>query len=216
MTDQQKQHLTQLIKTSAILNAQEREEWLMLLDLMNDKQVGELERILTPATPFANGAASPGAKPAPANLPMTHIVNLPKPPQPKPAQDKTLSKFAEHLNQILAEKDLPPSEQKSPLDLPKGETKPPAAPKPKPQPPAVAPAPPAPTEVREAQPKSSIYDIMPVVVEQPIYLKKSLPPKVAPAPPEDLDGYGRYDKSTEERVQSPAVSGKIINNIFDC
>lgn len=38
--------LEQLIKSSTILDATEREEWLALLDLMNDKQLLELEKIL--------------------------------------------------------------------------------------------------------------------------------------------------------------------------
>lgn len=198
MTDEQKQHLTQLIKTSPILNAQEREEWLMLLELMNDKQVGELERILAPA-PAVVPKPAPARPVAPASLPMKHIVNMPKAaptaPTAQAKPDKTFSKFAEHLNQILAEKDLPVGE-KAPLDLPKGEAKVSAPVAPKPVPPQPQP---------QQQPKSSIYDIMPVVVEQPIYLKKTLPPKMASASSEDSDSF----------VQSPEVSGKIINKILD-
>ena len=35
-----------LVNTAAILSASEKAEWLALLDVMNDKQLGELEGIL--------------------------------------------------------------------------------------------------------------------------------------------------------------------------
>jgi hypothetical protein len=116
MTDSQRNNLILLIKNSTILSFQEKEEWHMLLDLMNDKQVGELERILKPAPRVV---ASP-----PANLPLSHIVNLPKPVSVNPApqkpgiqpQVKVPSRFAEQLNKILGEKELPA--EKAELDLP--------------------------------------------------------------------------------------------------
>ncbi len=193
MTEAQKQNLTSLIKTSAILNEAEREEWLMLLGLMNDKQMGELERILTPKPPEVKTEAKKTS--------LSHIVNLPKPETPQKAPEKPViqpqknfSKFAEHLNQILAEKDLPVGEKPVQANLPKPVV--PIKPIPKPTPPP----PPKPPMVPN---QSSVYDIMPVVVEQPIYLKKSLPPKMAQEPVED------------SWVQSPEVSNKIINKIID-
>ncbi len=39
-----------LVKNSPLLNETERQEWLMLLELMNDKQLVELQRILEPAS----------------------------------------------------------------------------------------------------------------------------------------------------------------------
>ncbi len=51
-----------LISSSKILSAQERQEWLDMLPLMNDKQTKELEEILA-------------IKKHPANL--SHIANLP-------------------------------------------------------------------------------------------------------------------------------------------
>ena len=115
MTDAQRNNLILLIKNSTILSFQEKEEWHMLLDLMNDKQVLELERILKPAPRVV---ASP-----PANLPLSHIVNLPKATAPRSAEFrpvsapvKTSSKFAEQLNKILGEKEL--TTEKTQLDLP--------------------------------------------------------------------------------------------------
>ena len=46
MNPQQLEKLKGLIHTSGILNESERAEWLALLELMNDKQLGELEKIL--------------------------------------------------------------------------------------------------------------------------------------------------------------------------
>lgn len=46
MTSDKAQKLQKLINTSAILDARERQEWLALLELMNDKQAAELEKIL--------------------------------------------------------------------------------------------------------------------------------------------------------------------------
>ncbi len=61
------------IKTSPLLDDHEKADWLNLVELMNDKQVGELEEILK--APSAPRAAAPS--PA-ADLPtMSHISNLP-------------------------------------------------------------------------------------------------------------------------------------------
>jgi hypothetical protein len=57
-----KQRIIQLVQTSNILNAQEKADWLSLLELMNDKQIGELEEILQPK-------------------PIEEVVNKPKPAQ---------------------------------------------------------------------------------------------------------------------------------------
>jgi len=43
-----------LVKSSVLLNETERQEWLMLLELMNDKQLVELQRILEPASQLAS------------------------------------------------------------------------------------------------------------------------------------------------------------------
>ena len=64
MQGQQIEKIKQLVNTSAILNLNERGEWLELLDLMNDKQLGELERILLSAVSKkpATESAQPGQK----------------------------------------------------------------------------------------------------------------------------------------------------------
>ncbi|MFA5991568.1 MAG: hypothetical protein WC794_04985 [Candidatus Doudnabacteria bacterium] len=90
-----------LIKVSRILNENERAEWLSLLELMNDKQLGELEKILNsgqlsavseqkkPAggiikeevKPISPKPASQSAsfQPVRPHMPsLSHIMNLPK------------------------------------------------------------------------------------------------------------------------------------------
>ena len=104
MDPQRIKKIEDLIIQSKILNPQERAEWLALLDLMNDKQLTELERILLGAKELrvtgdksrfavAPLSAKPlsqtlGTTPAmlkekiaamPAGLPkLSHIMNLPK------------------------------------------------------------------------------------------------------------------------------------------
>lgn len=103
MNQAQIENLKRLILASPILSGQERKEWLALFELMNDKQMGELEKILSeyngeskvpvnpkPLVPGAGDlpkiltppvlppkiAAPPAVQPHTPPLP--HIVNLPK------------------------------------------------------------------------------------------------------------------------------------------
>ncbi len=46
MNPEQKEKIQNLVKSSKVLTPMEREEWLALLDLMNDKQLFELQKIL--------------------------------------------------------------------------------------------------------------------------------------------------------------------------
>jgi len=83
--------LKNLIKSSSILNSQEREEWLQLLELMNDKQMWELEKILMssqqsavssqrslPRLDSESKRASKGEG-GEVHLPsLAHIINLPQ------------------------------------------------------------------------------------------------------------------------------------------
>ncbi len=64
-----------LIGSSPILQEAEREDWLQLITLMNDKQVSELEEILL-SLPEQSFVASP-LPPKPYMPPLRHISNLP-------------------------------------------------------------------------------------------------------------------------------------------
>ena len=61
MNNQDLEKIRALVKTSTILSPEERAEWLALLEVMDDKQLGELEKILTapknPQMPNASGMA---------------------------------------------------------------------------------------------------------------------------------------------------------------
>lgn len=83
------------IQTSTLLSDHEKSDWLNLLELMNDKQLGELEEILAaepqsqtqaqPPQPAPTTSTAPSTAPASASLsddhpalpPLTHIANIP-------------------------------------------------------------------------------------------------------------------------------------------
>ena len=76
------------IDASTILSPEEKGEWLGLLDLMNDKQLTELEEIL--ASPQSTTPAQQPARPTSKIPPLTHLANIPagvgeRPPAVKPA-----------------------------------------------------------------------------------------------------------------------------------
>ncbi len=127
MQDQLKQELIKLIDSSRLLNSAEKQEWTALLDLMDEKQAGELQKILNsakqPVMPTITPKSTPPAmqqhkeepkqesKPNPANLPLSHIVNLPNVPAEKvpvkPAVGTQFDRFKKDLDKILNEKELP-------------------------------------------------------------------------------------------------------------
>lgn len=153
----QLEKLNNLIKSSPILNPQERTEWLALLDLMNDKQLGELERILATSgkSQVASQRTASQVHAASSQVPnLSHILNLPhirdaaanqtqKPsPPPPPAISPASAKFNARLKSLLEEKELPsaPVEAELPVSTKIVGAQPELA---KPAPPAV-PTPPVP------------------------------------------------------------------------
>lgn len=81
LNEQRIEHLRLQIQASRLLDDHEKADWLNLLELMNDKQLGELEEILAaPAQspiPAAAPKPMPPAMPAAAAPPLSHITNLP-------------------------------------------------------------------------------------------------------------------------------------------
>lgn len=78
--EQKVENIKKLIQSSTILSIPEKEEWLGMVDLMNDKQMSELMEIL------GQPAASPNTTPAPLAAPingtngipsLSHLSNLP-------------------------------------------------------------------------------------------------------------------------------------------
>ncbi len=72
LNEQRVEHLRIQIQGSTLLSDHEKADWLNLLELMNDKQLGELEEILTAPAP-----AAAGAQPQAVTPPMSHIANMP-------------------------------------------------------------------------------------------------------------------------------------------
>lgn len=122
MQQRQIDNLKVLINASPILSEVERDEWRQLMEVMNDKQLLELEHILTA---YKKPNISVEVAPHSAPISLSHIVNLPKSapstprelPKPQPAVlvQKKSSGFAEKLKNMLREKDLPAAQ--SPVRL---------------------------------------------------------------------------------------------------
>lgn len=87
MNQQQTEKIKLLVQTSAILSPSEKAEWLALLELMNDRQLMELEKILQsgsrnqalsqPVRPPVSAGLKP-VSPAAQTPKLSHILNLPK------------------------------------------------------------------------------------------------------------------------------------------
>jgi hypothetical protein len=140
-----------LVQTSPILNKQEKDDWSNLLELMNDKQVMELESILS-YKPAVSPLASPNSS---APVALSHIMNFPThipdkqtPPKAPALQEKPKdTRFSKWLKATVAEKELPKPPVEKAL---------PAAPKPvKPDP---------------------IPVIQPLIIDPPIEKKPAAPP----------------------------------------
>ena len=74
------EYVRKLIQESLILGDHEKSDWLNLLELMNDKQLGELEEILKVKAPAPAQPVTPPVRPpqpAPSGMPLSHISNLP-------------------------------------------------------------------------------------------------------------------------------------------
>jgi hypothetical protein len=74
ITEQKSKQIQRLIKNSKVLSEQEKIEWQALLELMNDKQVVELEEILTPKSVEPKPVASTDGGQSSS---LSHISNLP-------------------------------------------------------------------------------------------------------------------------------------------
>ncbi len=135
MNFQQAEKLKKLIQTSPVLNSAERDEWLILLDLMNEKQMQELEKILSSNQQINKSVNQQISRPASQSIsksaissqPLSHIMNLPRisetPVMQKPHSSlaalpkKTSPGFFTRIKSILAEKELPAGLKKDELRL---------------------------------------------------------------------------------------------------
>lgn len=124
VNDKRAETIRRNIETSTILSDKEKSDWLNLLELMNDKQFGELEEIL--ASEFAQGEEQPAqtintgkaiqpsqmsqqqASPIKNMPPLSHIANVPTdvdmvhsvpPPPPKPEPKPVVPQTAPQMSQ---------------------------------------------------------------------------------------------------------------------
>ncbi len=98
MNSDQKEKLQKLVNTSTILNPLERQEWLQLLELMDEKQLEELERILSAnqslilnPSDFAKASSDKSSLTKQEN-------NSPPPPLLKRGGEETMSRFSHIVN----------------------------------------------------------------------------------------------------------------------
>lgn len=204
----QQEKLESLVNASAILSPQERTEWLGLLGLMDDRQLGELEKILTTAArpkpvppPVAAPASIPAAPSQPAEsksqsaLPkLSHIMNLPRVTDgaqdvQKPqvvasatsGQSKTAAAgFLARIKSMLKEKELPAR-----ASYPADEKTQPVLNIPVPTKQSMSvPAPAIPKPVLPAEVSKHLEKVKPV--PPPLAVAKILPPVPAPLPPKPL------------------------------
>lgn len=148
--------LIELIRNSSILSPRERAEWTALLELMNDKQINELEKILSVAedqdravAPVRPQPPKPVFKPAPLT-PESLLRNLQPPAKlGRPLEDIKRNQTFTRLKDILEEKELSPGhpEPVKELELPPpksitAQSEQPVLPRP--APPVARPVPPVP------------------------------------------------------------------------
>lgn len=148
--------LIELIRNSSILSPRERAEWTALLELMNDKQINELEKILSVAEDQDRAVAPvrpQPPKPALQSTPSTPaklLRNLQPPAKPgRPLEDIKRSQTFTRLKDILEEKELSPGhpEPVKELELPPPKLVASQSEQPvlsRPAPPVAKPVPPAP------------------------------------------------------------------------
>ncbi len=147
------------IQTSTLLSDSEKSDWLSLLELMNDKQLGELEEILSASPPQTSKTAQPQQPTTPAPVktppvqtmpPLSHIANVPS------GVDMNRSQIANPIRpQAPAPTPSPAPISARPTPSPTLSNMPPRSAPPKPQPsasannpvsPALAPSAPTPAQ----------------------------------------------------------------------
>lgn len=213
--------IRKMVEISKLLGEAEREEWLELMELMNDKQLLELETILMapankgkPLTAILGGHDEPASRAS-----LSHIMNLPgdthgkpvhhpepfaalrstqkpgvKPAVPSVAPQAHKPSFKEKLAGMLAEKELPAGKPSVPAGLPAHTS--PIQPVPKPAPSAPVAATPLRSLLKLARPKEIPKHEAHLLVE-----KKSA---VAPKPAQPASA-----KPAGTPLKAVAVSGGV-------
>lgn len=105
-------NLLQLIRTSGILDAGERQEWLQLVGVMNERQLVELQRILESAhsrpAPNTSGVIGNG-------IPLSHILNVPGSGLPQKSEPKSFESAAVERQSLVKKPPVVPLQPKNPI-----------------------------------------------------------------------------------------------------
>ena len=128
LNEQKLKQIQNLVKNATVLSDQEKNEWMALIELMNDKQIAELEEILqkpkpepvaqpqpqpqvvampptTPPTPTTPPKPMPPTRPVPS---ASQAPSVPTPvPAPKPVSASSLSHISNLPNQLSDQKQDP-------------------------------------------------------------------------------------------------------------
>ena len=113
LNEQKLKQIQNLVKNATVLSDQEKNEWMALIELMNDKQIAELEEILQKPKP--EPVAQPQPQPQVVAMPPTRPVpsasqapSVPTPvPAPKPVSASSLSHISNLPNQLSDQKQDP-------------------------------------------------------------------------------------------------------------
>ncbi len=86
LNEQKLKQIQNLVKNATVLSDQEKNEWMALIELMNDKQIAELEEILQKPKPEPVTQVQPHPQPQSVPQPQPRVVAMPPitPPKPMP------------------------------------------------------------------------------------------------------------------------------------
>ncbi len=184
MPTTQSERIRNLVRISPVLSAAERSEWLSMVDLMNGKQLSDLEHILTAGISRAvvqHGPVPHPAEPRPPQAPKTLGPSPDNPvqnlrPTPRPAAAAVSGTFGAQLKRTVDTTELEPGPEELELPPPRA-----AMPAPRPQPPAL-PKPAAPAPAPAAAPKMGAAPGLPPKpsFQPPAPAMPKLQPRVAP------------------------------------
>lgn len=196
-----------LIKISSVLAEAERADWLSMVDLMNDKQLVELEKILSSGLAHAAPVAGSSSAPRPPVQPLQAAAASPSPPQRPSA---AVQRFSDRVERMVQTAELREGYPKDEPELPP----PPPAPRqiPVPQPVDVASLLRRRAEAAVSLPSrpASVVAARPPAPPPPVSPpKKPLPPAPPPPPPETPSPAALKDRPTRAFPPSPRPSVEL-------
>ena len=169
LNEQKLKQIQGLVKNATVLSEQEKNEWMALIELMNDKQIAELEEILQKPKPEPVAPAQPQPQPVPQQQPRVQ------------ATSPTLSHISNLPNQLSDQKQDPLTFQQAPSPTATGSHQAVSAAPPQTPPPQAAPRP-TPTPM---PPHSQVAPLRPRSVPEPVSMPAPTPKPIeaVPMPP---------------------------------